>query len=149
MQATREQMEQMRLLSDGELYMAAQTFLQSYRPPENKQLAGLLEFSRNMNDLQSFAKHQQSRDWGNKSKEHYKAFYSELNKYLQKLRQQVETPPYSLVTQGLTAKAKKDQVEFFAGWLAREFIQHLVAQAQMMIAEEENQKQAGTRRTHA
>jgi len=140
MQATREQIAQMRLLSDGELYIEAQKFFKNYKPPENKQLAGLLEFSRDINDLQSFVKHQAGRKWVDSPKAHYETFYNELNKYLQKLRQQVKSPPHDLVMKGLTAKAEKDQVDFFAGWLAREFVQHLVAEAQMQTSVATNQR---------
>jgi len=131
MQETHEQLVQMRLLSDRDLYAEAQEFLKTYRPPENKQLNGLLEFSRDIGELQSFVKHQKDRDWGTGAKQHYQTFYSELGDYLQKLRQRVKTP-YGLVAGGLTAKTEKVQVDFFAGWLAREFIQHLVAQAQII-----------------
>jgi hypothetical protein len=122
------------MLSDTRLYPEAATFLSrfltDYELPPTQQLIGLLTFSRNWTELMGFVKHQEGRDWGNK--ESYKQFYAQLRRYLDDsktgLRPRVKAE-LGLVPDGLTARGEREIHDLWAGALAREFIQHLVAEA--------------------
>ena len=119
MKLTPKQEAQLRLLSDEELYRQAMAFVQESGTIENKQMSGLLEFSRSWKELEQFVNHQEGRDWGQpgKSKKaYYKTFYTKLKEQLKQLR--------SFIPSGLT----EEEADYFAGRLAREFIQHLVAE---------------------
>lgn len=122
------------VLSDTRLYPEASAFLTrflaDYEPPPTQQLVGLLTFSRSWAELLGFVKHQEGRDWGNK--EGYRQFYAQLRRYLDDpktgLRQRVKAE-LGLVPGGLSAKGEREAQELWAGALAREFVQHLVAAA--------------------
>lgn len=135
MEATKQQLAQIRLLSDHELYRKAQDFLEQNPPPEAKQMAGLLEFARDFGELQAFVAHQKERDWGTGPKAHYKTFYEKLEGYLRQLRQQTKTS-FGLIPDGLGKKEEAAQMDFWAGLLAREFVQHLAAQAMQVQIQE-------------
>ena len=126
MKPTPEQKVQIRLLSDGQLYDQAVTFVKQNDTVENKQMAGLLEFSRSWQELLKFVRHQKGRDWQRK-KAHYADFYTQLEQQLEQLRAKVKSE-YGMVPHGLTKKETSRHTEYFAGLLAREFIQHLVAE---------------------
>lgn len=133
---TPEQRAQIRILSDGDLYRDAITCARKHPGIENNQLMGLLEFSRSWTELERFVRHQKDeRDWGEpgKSKKaHYQTFYDALAKQLEQLRKDV-VDRYGLVPKGLGKNETAVQTDFFAGLLAREFIQHLTAE--MMLRE--------------
>lgn len=121
-------------LSDTRLYPEAAAFLAGfladYELPPTQQLIGLLTFSRSWAELMGFVKHQEGRDWGNK--ESYRQFYAQLRRYLDDpktgLRQRIKAE-LGLVPAGLTARGEREAQEQWAGALAREFVQHLVAAA--------------------
>lgn len=125
-QVTPEQQSQIRLLSDGELYRDAVDFVDKSRIVDNKQMAGLLEFSRSWGELNKFVKHQKGRDWHGRNS-HYTDFYTKLSKFLDKLRTKIKTDS-DFVPNRSTNKETKKYADYFAGLLAREFIQHLVAE---------------------
>ena len=126
MKPTPEQKVQIRLLSDGQLYDQAVTFVKQNDTLENKQMAGLLEFSRSWQELLKFVRHQKGRDW-QRNKAYYADFYTQLEQQLEQLRAKVKSE-YGMVPHGLTKKETSRHTEYFAGLLAREFIQHLVAE---------------------
>ena len=119
------------MLSDGALYTDAVRFVGAHRPPDSAQLNGLLGFSQEFEILDRFVKHQLERDWGTGGKGHYKDFYEALKTYLAKTRKQAET---EFVDPGLSRDQSRKAVDFYAGILAHEFIQHLVAEALMHLA---------------
>ncbi|MBU0496243.1 MAG: hypothetical protein KKA73_07110 [Chloroflexi bacterium] len=137
MKPSLEEEQRIRLISDGDLYGQAQDFSCAHLPVEGKQMAGLLEFSRSWDELTAFVRHQKDdRDWGEpgKSKKaHYKDFYAALDTYLGELRTRVQSP-YGFVPLGKLDSAQRNRRDWMAGLLAREFIQHLVAE--MMWKEE-------------
>lgn len=126
MKPTAEQKDQIRLLSDGELYDQAIVFVRQNDTVENKQMAGLLEYSRSWEELLKFVRHQKGRDWQRK-KAHYADFYTELEQYLTQLRAKVKSE-YGMVPHNLTKRETAKYTQCFAGLLATEFIQHLVAE---------------------
>lgn len=121
-------------LSDLRMYPEAarflQTFLAEHALPPTQQLIGLLTFSRSWVELLGFVRHQEGREWGNKTD--YKEFYTQLRRYLDDsktgLRQRVKSD-LKLLAEGLTAKQEREAQEQWAGALAHEFVQHLVAAA--------------------
>ncbi|NLE46312.1 MAG: hypothetical protein GX620_16460 [Chloroflexi bacterium] len=128
---TAEQEAQVRLAGDATIYRDAMTFANAQQAViEDKQFghqaSGLLEFSRDWDELERFIRHQKGRSWP-QSKLHYGDFYAALGKYLQELRRDVKDK-YGFVENGLTNNETREQTKFFAGLLAREFIQHLVAE---------------------
>lgn len=116
---------QIRLLSDSDLYRQAITFAQKHPSIENRQMTGLVEFSRSWKELTDFVKHQKGRDWG--KKEHYSKFYTALDAYLTDLRRDVKNK-HGFVPDGLTTSEARGYTDYFSGLLAREFIQHLAAE---------------------
>jgi hypothetical protein len=127
-----EEQEKFRLLSDGKLYQDAIDFAGRTPPIEKSQMAGLLEYSHAWEALETFVKHQKDdRDWGEpgrSNRAHYQEFYNELSAYLSDLYDDVQQKYGFVFPEGLTKNEKKDQIDFFAGLLAQEFIQHLAAE---------------------
>jgi hypothetical protein len=121
------------LLSDTTLYDEALQFLREHpQIPETCQLVGLIAFSRTWNELLTYVKHQGDRDWETR-KAHYKAFYRDLQKYLngphEGLRQRVPTLVTALQNQD--QKPSRESLDAWSQVLAQEFIQHLVAHASL------------------
>lgn len=135
MSATTIDERRLSVLSDNQLYRDAAEFLERFVTdhtlPQNQQLVGLLNFSRSWGELLAFVKHQEGRDWGTRGQD-YKQFYNLLRRYLDDpktgLRQRVKAD-LGLIPAGLVAKQEREVQEQWAGALAREFIQHLVAAA--------------------
>ncbi len=126
-----QEREKIRLLSDSMLYQDAVSFAERIPPVEKSQVAGLIEYARSWEELERFVKHQKDdRDWGEPEKSnraHYQEFYNELSAYLRGLKEDVKSEDGFVPSEGLTKKERKEQVDFFAGLLAREFVQHLAA----------------------
>lgn len=124
-------LQKIRLISDNLLYQEAVDFVTNFLAendiPENSQLIGLLEHSGQINDMQTFINKQEIRDWPEK-KEHYKAFYSHLNRYLSRLRNRTKNE-LNLIPPGLVRKEKQKKVNDVYPLLAQEYIKHLVAEA--------------------
>lgn len=126
-----EQRKNIRLLSDGEMYRDAislaneQEEIIAYRQ-FGHQLSGLGEYARSFSELDEFVTHQVERDWEGKSQS-FQGFYAALKGYLSDLRDDVQDK-YGFVPDGLTKRETREQIDFFAGLLAREFVQHLVAE---------------------
>ena len=120
-----------RLLSDGVLYDKAQAFAQqhgSFVEDEQgrKQANGLLRYGRDgIDELDKYAKKQASRDWSGR-KAHYRSLYQSLSNELAELWKLVVDE--GLVPQNLVKKQLQAATAEAASPLAREFIQHLVAE---------------------
>ena len=122
-------------LSDIYLYPEATDLLRRYQVkhelPKNQQLIGLLTFSRTWDELLTYVNHQEERDWGRRE-EHYKEFYAVLRRYLKDpksgLYLRIKTQ-FNLIPDGLTKNETRVIYDVWSDALAREFIQHLVAEA--------------------
>ena len=124
MRPTPEQEIRIRLLSDADLYDGAMTFAREHESTAQhrttkSQLQGLVEFSRSWTELDDFVKHQRSKNQA------YQAFYIALDSKLGDLHARAKA---EFVPGDLTKKERNEQTKFFAGLLAREFIQHLAAE---------------------
>jgi hypothetical protein len=122
-----EEQERIRLLSDGEIYQQAIEFAKeqediiAYRQ-FGHQVNGLEEHARSFKELEVFVDHQKNRNWEDK-RQSFEGFYTELANYLNDLRGDVKDE-YGLVS----SEGAENQTNFFAGLLAREFVQHLAAE---------------------
>ena len=128
--ATPAHLEQIRLLSEKELYQRAITFVAEnkgvFRDRQiNHQLNGLLNASRSWADLNNFVNNQIKRKWTGK-KEDYGTFYNNLKQQLTALTA-LATEQFMADTT-LTKNQVREQTAVYAGLLAREFIQHLFAE---------------------
>jgi|Deesub1362A_J573_1020465.scaffolds.fasta_scaffold00513_6 hypothetical protein len=126
MELTRDQQREIWLISDRDLYCEAEQFLADHGAVDRSQAEGLLDNAQSFGELQRFVRHQAGRDWTGR-KEHYRDFYVSLDGFLKDLRRRVRDQ-YGLVPQGLPKEETKEQNDYFAELLAREFLQHLVAE---------------------
>jgi hypothetical protein len=128
---TPDQETRIRLLSDGELYRTALDFAREQQEviaysQFNSQVNGLQEYARSWKELDQFVGHQKDRNWEGQNQS-YQGFYTALHTFLNQLRHDVKEK-YHFVPDGLTKKETKALIDFFAGRLAREFVQHLAAE---------------------
>jgi hypothetical protein len=124
MRLTHKQEVEIRLLSDTDLYHRAMAFAREHEAAAqhrttNSQLQGLIEFSRSWGELERFVKHQKSKEQA------YKTFYVALDASLAELHILAKR---QFVPDGLTKRERREQADFFAGLLGREFVQHLTAE---------------------
>ncbi len=132
MTVTPEQEEQIRLLSDGELYHQAITFVRNQESVQNvleiknygHQLNGLLEFARSWQELWRYVTKQQPRDWQGK-KQAYVHFYGAVKFELEAIRKLAQL---KFVPDGLAKNETRTLTDQYAGILAAEFVRHLVAE---------------------
>lgn len=122
-----ETLKGIRLISDNLLYHEAVAFVNENDMPEDSQLTGLLEYSRQQDDLKKFIKRQEDREWAGKKK-HYKTFYSSLGGHLENLRNRCKNE-FGLIPEGLGRREESGRVNEVSALLAQEYITHLVAEA--------------------
>lgn len=121
-------LQKIRLISDNLLYQEAVDFVAKNEMPENSQLNGLLEYSRQWDGFEKYIKKQEDREWTGK-KEHYKEFYSRLRIYLfNDLRNQTKNE-FNLIPTDLVRKELQKRLDEVFPLLAQEYIRHLVAEA--------------------
>lgn len=120
---------ELRILSDEAMYPQAVRFARQHGRIQNNQLTGLLQFSRSWDELTRFIHHQRERDWGGNLD--YPEFYAALDHELEDLRRMAKD---RLIPEDLTRRETQAQLDAVAGWLAHQFIQHLVAE--MMLQRE-------------
>lgn len=127
MNPSSEVRERIGLLSDGVLYERAIEFARQHEPVDAAQLNGLLQYAQEWHDLTSFVDKQRKRDWPQTGRtRHYKEFYDDLHEALR----QLERDAAEFVPAGLSRHEQQAQTALYAGLLAREFVQHQVAEAQ-------------------
>jgi hypothetical protein len=130
--------QRVRVLSDGPILDDAIAFAREvveFAPREKdlraSQLHGLQQYARgDWGELKDFVRHQVSRKWEGRDGETHptKRFYDTLGKQLNLLGQQARLEQWELLPAGLPKKQFQDQVPAVAIRLAREFVQHLVAE---------------------
>lgn len=124
-----ERLRQLWNLSDEVLYPEAVTFLRRLINEQGcatlpaSQVTGLLNIANASiySELVRFIRHQQERNWP-ESKKDIKIFYAELEKWLTAFRNKRLRDAFHLVERG------NQEVDELMALLAREFIQHLVAE---------------------
>ena len=123
---TPAELEKVRVLSDTVLYERARKFVQTTPALDNKQLNGVLEFSRSLPELMLFVVGQRKRRWLEKEadmKQFYEALYAALIRIMQDTRS-----VWGFVPRGASEEEAQQRTAVFADMLARDFAQHLVAE---------------------
>lgn len=138
-----EILKAIRLISDNLLYQESVAFVSENDMPEDSQLTGLLEYSRQQDDLKKFVNRQKRRKWTGK-KEYYSKFYESLGKYLDSLRGRCKKE-FGLVPEGLGRREESGRVNEISALLAEEYITHLVADALLKNSKERRNSKRGER----
>ncbi|RMG90058.1 MAG: hypothetical protein D6706_20290 [Chloroflexi bacterium] len=125
-----EQLQKIRLLSDGELYRMACQFIADNRTIEsNKQAVSLVMHTQDWDDLDRYVNHQAGRDWKSQKKyAGYEQFFKNLKNQLAELRTKVENEWFPPPPEYKTRNERKAWVNHFTILVAREFLQHLEAE---------------------
>jgi hypothetical protein len=138
-----EQQQTLYDLSDDELYPGAVKFLhrlideKECRPLPASQVAGLLNITNNSSytELERFIRHQLGRDWS-ESKKDVQIFYTQLDKEFTQMKKTL-LPRFHLEQEGKNAREVNDEL---MALLARDFIQHLLAENLLLLAARANER---------
>lgn len=151
------QLQKVYLLSDTILYPEAVSFMhklvreQGCNPLPTSQVAGLLNIAEAVkyDELHRFVLHQRDRNWP-PSKRDIETFYTALEEVLSLMQRKRLKDEFHLMPdmQGRNVSEVRQEVDELLGRLAREFIQHLVAENGALTAQkaEERMQQRMNRR---
>jgi len=151
------QLQKIYLLSDTILYREATVFMrklvqeQGCDPLPTSQVAGLLSIAEatRYDELHRFVLHQRDRNWP-PSKRDIKTFYAALEEVLSLMQRKRLKDEFRLMPdiQGRSESEARQELDELMARLAREFIQHLVAENGVLAARkaEERMKQRMNRR---
>lgn len=136
------QFQQLWSLSDDVLYREAVIFIhelvkrEDCQPLPNSQVKGLLNIAKvsQYNELERYIAHQRKRDWNAKSR-YLKTFYTELEKLLTAMKNKRLKQEFQLLTTKLTHAERMREIDELMAQLAYEFIQHLLAENALLVAE--------------
>lgn len=151
---TLAQLQKIWLLSDTVLYPEAVSFIrklvreQECNPLPTSQVAGLLSIaeSARYDELYRFVLHQRERNWP-PSKRDIKTFYTALEEVLGTMRRKRLKDEFHLLD-GVSASEIRQETDALMALLAREFIQHLVAENGLLateLAEQRSHQRPGRR----
>lgn len=132
-----EQQQTLYDLSDDELYSGSVKFLhrlvdeEECLPLPASQVAGLLNIANasSYTELERFIRHQLGRNWS-ESKKDIQIFYTELDKEFTQMKKTL-LPRFHLEQEGKNAREVNDEL---MALLARDFIQHLIAENMLLLA---------------
>lgn len=141
-----EQLLKIALLSDTVLYREAIAFIQKFvrgeggEPLPSSQINGLLGVaeSSKYDELYRFVTHQRDRDWPPR-KRFLKTFYTGLEELLSVMQRKRLREDFLLQSGERSNESRRESGELMA-LLAREFIQHLVAENGLLLAEIEDRR---------
>lgn len=144
---TPEQLQQLEGVSDSVLYPEAVAFIRKLVREEGclplpaSQVAGLLSISKSASyaDFSRFIRHQRDRNWPDSRKD-IKTFYTELEKLLTGIRNKRLRDEFHLVQPHETVKATQQEVDEMMIQVAREFIQHIIAENGLLTVESGRQR---------
>ena len=123
---TTQEWEKIRVISDGELYDRAAKFVAAAPAVENKQVNSLLEYSRSIFDLLAFVQHQRDRKWSSREANMEKYNTVLFDTLFELVRDTKDR--WHFVDAKLGPVEAQKRTAIFATLLAREFIQHIVAE---------------------
>lgn len=133
-------------LSDTIIYREAVEFIQRIVKQEGDplpatQIHGLLNIagSANYAQLEAFIIHQRDRDWAPRQR-HIGAFYEELQKFFTTLKTQRLRREFHLLDEQASAQEWLRQIDILMIYLAREFIQHLLAENGLLLQAKDEQR---------
>ncbi len=140
------QLQKIALLSDTVLYNEAVAFIrklvreQDCVPLPTSQVNGLFSIaeSANYDELYRFVVHQRDRNWP-PSKRDIKTFYTALEQELSLMYRKRLKDEFLLLTQQSAQEIRKEVNDIMA-LLAREYIQHLVAENGVLLAEADDKR---------
>ncbi len=151
------QFQQLWSLSDDVLYREAVVFIhelvkrEDCQPLPNSQVKGLFNIAKasQYNELERYIAHQRQRDWNAKNR-YLKTFYTELEKLLTTMKNKRLKQEFQLLTTTLTHAESRREIDELMSQLAYEFIQHLLAENALLVAELGSEKvmieRAGSKR---
>ncbi len=145
---TLTQLQKIGLLSDTVLYPEAVAFMrrlvdkEGCNPLPTSQVNGLFSIaeSSRYSELRQFVEHQRDRDWP-PSKRDIKMFYSRLEQEFTRLERRLDVEFRLTKDEHGRTESDTDQNEMLA-LLAREFIQHIIAENGVIAAESGDQYRA-------
>jgi|SRR3954454_14932480 hypothetical protein len=140
-------------MSDNMLYPEAVTFIRRLvnekgcSPLPKSQIMGLLNITKiaNYGEMAQFIKHQRNRDWSGPKKD-IKIFYTELDLWFIALRNRLIRNEFRLLSRGLSPVAATREVDEIMATLAQDFIQHLVAENELLMAQRSDKQPSSRRR---
>ncbi len=145
-----KQEQQISLLSDTVLYPEAVAFMKRLIreldcvPLPTSQITGLFNIANTANyaQLDQYVSHQRDRNWPERdpSKGSIKVFYTELEKLLSSMRKRRLKEDFHLLTVGLSGQQVNQEVNDLMEALAREFIQHVVAENNLLASLQRNRR---------
>lgn len=140
---SKAQEEKISLLSDTVLYPEAVAFMGHLSPLPTSQIMGLLNNTRvpGYGQFYAYVIHQRDRNWQD-SKRGTKVFYTELEKTLSQMRRKRVIEEFRLLTPGLNSQQAQQEADEVMTALAREFIQHLVAENNLRAELQKSEAQA-------
>lgn len=152
---SQKHLQRIELLSDTVLYPESVAFVRRMigkercNPLPMTQANGLLNIalSFDFKAVQDFVAHQRTRNWP-PGKRDIKTFYAQLEKELTRLKQRLG-PEFSLTKDEHGRRVSSEDEGEMLGRLAREYIQHLLAENMLVEAEQKEQRrfqQGGYRR---
>lgn len=139
---TQAQLEKIWLLSDTTLYNEAVSFIRKLvrdsgcNPLPNSQVSGLFSIAESgkFAELRRFVEHQRDRNWP-PTKRDIKTFYTALEEVFSLMQRKRLRDEFHLLmdTQGRNAEDIRLEVDALMALLAREFIQHLLAENGVLL----------------
>lgn len=148
-----KQLQQIWLLSDTVLYPEAVSFIrrlireEGCAPLPMSQVIGLLSIaeSAKYDELYRFVVHQRDRNWP-PSKSDIKKFYNALERFLMDMQRRRLKNEFDLSASRVDTMDSRQEVEELMALLAREFIQHLVAENGILAVENARERARTGRR---
>ncbi len=142
-----KQLQKIGLLSDTVLYPEAVSFIQKLvreedcDPLPTSQVTGLLSIAESFkyDELYRFIVHQRDRNWP-PGKSDIKRLYTALEKELSLMQRKRIKDEFRLATEGLSARDARREADELMARLASDFIQHLVAENMLLVAEKADEK---------
>ena len=144
---TTAQLRKIWLLSDTVLYPEAAAFLrrlvrdQNCKPLPTSQVAGLLNIAEayQYDELSTFVIHQRDRNWPPRQRD-IKTFYTALAETLVEMEKRL-SDDFHLVASARKGPSQRGPEEYeLLALLAREFIQHLIAENILLAAKEDDER---------
>lgn len=141
------QLQKIELLSDTVLYPEAVAFLrqlvneQDCSPLPTSQVRGLQSIAESYQyaEIHRYIQHQFERNWPD-SKRSIKVLYTELDRLFATMKNQRLRNEFHLVTEGRNSLETGKEIDALMAALAREFIQHMVAENGLLEVEEKARK---------
>ncbi|GAC1461891.1 MAG: hypothetical protein NVS4B12_08730 [Ktedonobacteraceae bacterium] len=139
-------------LSDEVLYHEAVVFIRELvrhedcQPLPTSQVKGLLNIARSSqySELERYIEHQRERDWNVKSR-YLKTFYTELEKLFTTMKNKRLRQEFHLLDDEPTSVDMLRKKNELMAQLAYEFIQHLLAENALLVAERMVVRRTGLR----